>query len=174
VKLPPLRERMSDLPVLAAYLVAALSRDRKLVLSGETLVMLKGHTWPGNVRELRNALEHAAAVCGGNVLLPTHFPEELRNVVPRSSATGPHALDGVLHEWIEMRLRENPSYDVLHGELEGRLLAALLPRYEGKPTLLARALDMNRATLRKKLRGVQGVTDEPEQESSESNEENQP
>jgi DNA-binding protein Fis len=69
---------------------------------------------------------------------------------------------------VESRLREKLDYDALHGELESRLLAALLPRYEGKPTLLARALDMNRATLRKKLRGLQGLTDEVEEEKSES------
>jgi DNA-binding protein Fis len=65
---------------------------------------------------------------------------------------------------VDARLREKPDYDTLHGELEGRLLAALLPRYEGKPTLLARALDMNRATLRKKLRGIHGVAAEPGEE----------
>ncbi|WP_156346168.1 hypothetical protein [Verrucomicrobium spinosum] len=44
------------------------------------------------------------------------------------------------------------KYDALHEELESRLLAALLPRFENKPTVLAREMDMNRATLRKKLR----------------------
>jgi DNA-binding NtrC family response regulator len=50
------------------------------------------------------------------------------------------------------------AFVVLAGER--RLLAALLPRYEGKPTLLARALRMNRATLRKKLRGIHDVPDD--------------
>jgi DNA-binding NtrC family response regulator len=165
VKLPPLRERVSDVPALASYLLAGLARDRKLALSVDTLEMLKGHTWPGNVRELRNALEHAAAVCGGNVLLPAHFPEELRNTAACTGDPRPNNLEAALHEWVEARLHDQPSYDALHGELEGKLLATLLPRYEGKPTLLARAMDMNRATLRKKLRGIQGVTEEPEEES---------
>jgi DNA-binding NtrC family response regulator len=168
VKLPPLRERMSDLPALSAYLLAGIAGNRKLVLAEDTISMLKACTWPGNVRELRNALEHAVAVCGGSILLPTHFSEELRNAAANGGAPGPSTLDAALHEWVESRLREKLDYDALHGELESRLLAALLPRYEGKPTLLARALDMNRATLRKKLRGRQGSTEEVEEEKSES------
>lgn len=165
VKLPPLRERVSDLPALCSYLLAGITRDRKLSLAEETLQILKAHTWPGNVRELRNVLEHAVAVCGGNVLLPTHLPRELRDAVTQGAISAPGALDTALHEWVEARLRDGLNYDTLHGELEGRLLAALLPRYEGKPTLLARALDMNRATLRKKLRGMQGVAAEPDDET---------
>jgi DNA-binding NtrC family response regulator len=165
VKLPPLRERLSDVPALAAYLLAGIARDRKLALAEDALSLLKAHTWPGNVRELRNALEHAAAVCGGNVILPAHLPDELRNAVAHGGSSAPNALDAALHEWVEARLRDPLSYDALHAELESRLLAALLPRYEGKPTLLARALDMNRATLRKKLRGIHGVVSEPDEET---------
>ena len=57
------------------------------------------------------------------------------------------------------KLRDGLNYDAIHDELEGKLLFTLLPRYEGKPTLLARALDMNRATLRKKLRQA-GLSDD--------------
>ncbi len=165
VKLPPLRERVSDLPALCSYLLAGIARDRKVSLAEETLQILKAYPWPGNVRELRNALEHAVAVCGGNVLLPTHLPRELRDAVAQGAISAPGALDIALHEWVETRLREGLNYDTLHAELEGRLLAALLPRYEGKPTLLARALDMNRATLRKKLRGMHGVAPESDDET---------
>lgn len=165
VKLPSLRERVSDLPALCAYLIAGISRERKLALAEDTLALLKAHSWPGNVRELRNALEHAAAVCGGNVLLPVHLPPELRDAVAHGTASAPGTLDAALHEWVEARLSDGLDYDALHGELESRLLAALLPRYEGKPTLLARALNMNRATLRKKLRGMLGVAPEQEDET---------
>lgn len=166
VKLPPLRERVSDLPTLCACLLAGIGRDRRLTLSEEALALLKMHPWPGNVRELRNALEHATAVCGGSVILPDHLPREVRKASGAGTAAAPSALDAALHEWLELKLSEGADYDTLHEELERRLLGSLLPRYEGKPTLLARALNMNRATLRKKLRGVQGVREDPESESS--------
>lgn len=165
VKLPPLRERAGDLPALCSYLLAGIASGRKLALSGEALHLLKAHAWPGNVRELRNALEHAAAVCGGGVILPAHLPGELLGTAPHTAAGSSGALDAAIHEWLEGRLRDGADYGALHDEMEHKLLAALLPRYEGKPTLLARELNMNRATLRKKLRGMQGLAVEPDGES---------
>jgi DNA-binding NtrC family response regulator len=161
VKLPALRERMGDLPALCSHLLAGITRGRRLSLSEDALALLRTWHWPGNVRELRNALEHAVAVCGGTVILRTHLPAELRTGPARQS--GAMGFDAVLEEWIEERLQQGANYDSMHDDLERRLLAALLPRYEGKPTLLARALDMNRATLRKKLRGMQGVREEPDE-----------
>ena len=150
VRLPPLRERLSDLPVLCAYLLAGIAQDRALTISHGALHQLQQHTWPGNVRELRNALERAAAVCGGKVLLPQHLPEGLDVGQPGDVSVGP--VDGAIQGWLEAKLAGGAKYDEIQSALEGRLLAALLPRYEGRPTLMARDLDMNRATLRKKLR----------------------
>jgi DNA-binding NtrC family response regulator len=159
VKLPSLSARISDLPALCSYLLAGIAKDRALTLSEDALAMLRRHDWPGNVRELRNVLEHAAAVCSGNFILPQHLPAELRLAGNGAKTSVAGSLDAVLHEWLEMRLTDGVNYDAIHDELEGKLLAALLPRYEGKPTLLARALDMNRATLRKKLRAL-GLADD--------------
>lgn len=155
VKLPALRERMSDVPALCSYLLARMDGGRSLSLTDEALDLLLRHNWPGNVRELRGALEHAAAVCGGATILPQHLPAELRaGAAARPACIG--RLDAALTEWLEQKLGQGLGYDAIHDELESRLLAVLLPRFEGKPTLLARALDMNRATLRKKLRDSTG------------------
>jgi len=161
VRLPALAERASDLPALCSYLLAGIAGERKLSLSADALATLQGHSWPGNVRELRNMLEHAAAVCSGSVIQTSHLPTELRQRAGGAVRESP-ALDAVLHEWLDLRLRQGRTYDALHDELEGKLLEALLPRFEGKPTLLASALDMNRATLRKKLRGMLGMADPDE------------
>lgn len=152
VHLPPLRERLSDIPGLCSYLLASVAGDRKLAVSEEALSLLLRHDWPGNVRELRNVIEHAAAVCTGPLILPAHLPRDVVSSPAGETSGFISGLDAALHEWIEARLREGLKYDALHDELESRLLAALLPRFENKPTVLARELDMNRATLRKKLR----------------------
>jgi DNA-binding NtrC family response regulator len=159
VRLPALRERLSDLPALCSYLLAQIARDRRLALSPEALNLLMLHSWPGNVRELRNALEHAAAVCAGPVILPQHLPTELRQSAGQGTASPGSGLPAALVLWLDSRLRDGLNYDAIHDELEAQLLSALLPRYENKPTLLARALDMNRATLRRKLR-ASGLTDD--------------
>ncbi len=162
VRLPALWERLSDLPALCSYLLATLAPGRRLALSSDSLGVLQSYAWPGNVRELRNALEHAIAVCPGQTILPTHLPQEVRDAATTDSFTPASGLDAALHEWLDARLREpGTDYDAIHEELESRLLSALLPRYAHKPTVLARELRMNRATLRKKLRGQDGE-EEPE------------
>ncbi len=153
VQLPALAERASDVPALCAYLLARIRKGdaNELALSEEALAVLQRHSWPGNVRELRSALEHAATVSNGSIILERNLPADLLAAAGDAPAATA-LLDRVLPEWIERRLPVAKTYDALHGELEARLLATLLPRYEGKPTLLARALSMNRATLRKRLR----------------------
>ena len=155
VKLPALWERMSDLPALCSFLLATIAPGRRLALSQEALSVLQSYSWPGNVRELRNSLEHAVAVCTGTAILATHLPKELVTAAAGRTYSPSSTLDSALHEWLDARLREpGTMYDALHDELESRLLTALLPRYDHKPTVLARELQMNRATLRKKLRGT--------------------
>ena len=64
IRLPPLRERLEDLPALCAVLLAKVVEGRgasALTVSAEALRRLAGHRWPGNVRELHNVLEQAAA-----------------------------------------------------------------------------------------------------------------
>ena len=152
VRLPPLRERRSDLPALCAVVLARAAGARTIGLSEQALQLLGAYGWPGNVRELRNVLERAVAVCGGAVILPEHLPEAVRRAVPDDAVAEEVRLDSALHEWLERRLSGAADYASLHDDLEFRLLTQLLARFDGKPTVLARELDMNRATLRRKLR----------------------
>jgi DNA-binding NtrC family response regulator len=161
VPLPPLCARRSDIPALAAYLLANLARDRQLGLAAETVHQLQQYDWPGNVRELRNVLERAAAVCTGPVILPTHLPPELTRAASGQAAAGADPttqLDEALRDWLDHRIAAGKDYDALLAECEARLLSLLLPRYDHKPTYLARALNVNRATLRKRLRTL-GLAD---------------
>jgi DNA-binding NtrC family response regulator len=71
VAMPPLRERLDDLPDLAAALLESLNRKHGRSVKGlspEVLEALHRYTWPGNVRELRNALERALVTCSGEIL----------------------------------------------------------------------------------------------------------
>ena len=68
VTLPPLRERMEDIPALARHILAELRPSAPPRLTDAALVLLAAHSWPGNVRELRNALERAVSLKRGGVL----------------------------------------------------------------------------------------------------------
>jgi|UniRef100_UPI003784D314 DNA-binding NtrC family response regulator len=148
VTLPPLTERTSDIPSLAASFLD----DR--VLSAEAMAALKAHLWPGNVRELKAAMAHASAVCSGSTLLPHHLPANLQN-----TEDGNHLEDTMkrgLAAWLDQKTtgadETMPAYDDLLETVEAAMLETLLKRFDGKPTRLAAALKMNRATLRRKLK----------------------
>jgi transcriptional regulator with PAS, ATPase and Fis domain len=76
ITVPPLRDRLSDLPLLAEHLVrrasATLHRETP-VISPEAMEVLRLHRWPGNVRELENCLTRAVVVSTGDVIRPYHL-----------------------------------------------------------------------------------------------------
>jgi transcriptional regulator with PAS, ATPase and Fis domain len=77
ISLPPLRQRMSDLPVLAEALIESLNRKHLCSVtnvSDEVMEAFKKYSWPGNVRELRNVLERAVIMAGENTIQMTHLP----------------------------------------------------------------------------------------------------
>jgi DNA-binding NtrC family response regulator len=161
VTLPPLAERVEDVPALASYLLGCAAPGREWVLAPESLACLKAHGWPGNVRELAAAMRHAAAVCTGSTVLPRHLPV---SVACAGHAEGmghlEEALKRALAAWMDQKLTGPeaawPDYDALLARVEKNMLESLLLRFEDKPTRLAAALNMNRATLRRKLRELLG------------------
>ncbi|MFN0083893.1 MAG: sigma-54-dependent transcriptional regulator [Blastocatellia bacterium] len=80
IKLPPLRERREDLPLLAEFMVRELSErhGRAIrIVSPEVLEIFARHFWPGNVHELRNVIEHAIVVCEGQRIEKQHLPSQM-------------------------------------------------------------------------------------------------
>ncbi|MFQ5740932.1 MAG: sigma-54-dependent transcriptional regulator [Acidobacteriota bacterium] len=78
--LPPLRERLGDLPLLAQHFIEQFNRKHKAqveTLRKETLVIMKNYPWPGNVRELRNVIERAVVLAGEKWIDPHHLPPYL-------------------------------------------------------------------------------------------------
>lgn len=159
VNLPPLAERTEDIPPLAAALLKQAAPGRELTFSVEAMSVLKSYDWPGNVRELSAALQHAAAVCAAPPLLPRHLPASL-TANPENAGHLENTLQRAIVAWLDQRLTceegDFPEYDRLLADLERPLLAELLVRFDDKPTRLAASLNMNRATLRRKLRELLG------------------
>jgi transcriptional regulator with PAS, ATPase and Fis domain len=79
IELPPLRERRSDIDLLAAHFVSLLN-DRygtEKRIHPDTLERLRAHDWPGNIRELLHAIESCMVVCEASQILPEHLPTAL-------------------------------------------------------------------------------------------------
>ncbi len=87
--LPPLRDRVNDIPLLAGHLLAkqcALSGRPRADVSPEALGILMDWPWPGNVRELQNALEYALIKCKEGPIRPEHLPPSVCKGRPRVTA----------------------------------------------------------------------------------------
>jgi two-component system response regulator AtoC len=81
IKLPPLRDRPEDIPLLARYFCSLLAAQRKgspKSLSDEAIAVLSAYKWPGNVRELRNSIEQSYTLSRDQVILPEHLPVEVK------------------------------------------------------------------------------------------------
>jgi DNA-binding NtrC family response regulator len=86
IKLPSLRERPEDVPLLIHHFLNKISKDRDIKISPEADMILKAYRWSGNVRELENVIERAALLAPNGVIEPMHLPEEISN------STTPNAL----------------------------------------------------------------------------------
>lgn len=82
LRLPALRERKEDIPLIANFLLQKLARKSNTNakrLSQDAIQLLMSYDWPGNVRELENTMQHSAVLAQGELILKNDFPEELRN-----------------------------------------------------------------------------------------------
>ena len=92
ITVPPLRERGSDIPLLARYFVDRFCRDLKkkpLALSPAALETLQTYRWPGNVRELQNCIERAVILADGDSILPRHLNLSFVEATPADEAAQP-------------------------------------------------------------------------------------
>jgi transcriptional regulator with PAS, ATPase and Fis domain len=82
LKIPPLRERKGDIPILASTFLTRYAKEIGKPLNfidENTMKLLMEYEWPGNVRELQNIIERAVLLADGEIIQPAHLAEELRN-----------------------------------------------------------------------------------------------
>jgi DNA-binding NtrC family response regulator len=131
IHLPPLRDRMSDLPALVAYLLRELGSS-PAVLTDEVMKTLHNYPWPGNIRELKNVLERALLLSPkGATLRQSHF----------SSLAGNH-----LHQ-------SAPNQRTVQ-EVEEHHIRTVLDQMEGDIEKTAKSLNISRATLYRRLKEI--------------------
>ena len=133
VRLPPLRERKEDIPLLIDHFLGRFSASLGREISGvspEVLQLLLGHDYPGNIRELESTLEHACVLCAGGPVALDHLPApwQERTAVP---------VDGLAAEI---------------SEHEAQFIRDALERHGWHREAAARELGIHKATLFKKIR----------------------
>jgi PAS domain S-box-containing protein len=98
IALPPLRERMDDLPMLADHFLKTLNKKfNKSIesISDDVHRVFISYTWPGNIRELEHTLEHAFVICRGKTITIDHLPDNFAGTMAKVSTLSPdeNALD---------------------------------------------------------------------------------
>jgi DNA-binding NtrC family response regulator len=130
LRVPALRDRLDDLPGLAARIVANRPLD------ANALPVLRAHNWPGNLRELVDVLTESAAAGGSGPILREHLPHDLRvrAGLPRTQPTKPLDLDAILEavekRLIQLALRKANNHQTEAADLLGVFRARLARRLD--------------------------------------------
>ncbi|PZU09981.1 MAG: sigma-54-dependent Fis family transcriptional regulator, partial [Sphingobium sp.] len=155
---PPLRERIGDVPALCRHLLARIATQpgmRSLGLTDDALAMLMQHGWPGNVRQLQNALFRAAVLCDGDALTPQDFPQIAAHISARSGADihliHPRPAPPTHREGAGITLFEGDGHVRQLADIEADVIRLAIGHYRGRMTEVARRLGIGRSTLYRKL-----------------------
>ncbi len=137
IKLPPLRDRKEDIPVLTAHFIKKYAKQEEKQIddiSPEALELLMAYNWPGNVRELENAIERAVVLASTNKITTKDLPPAVRSIGERKI----YESDETLATWIE--------------KLEEQALRQALLENEGNISKTAKKLGIGRATIYRKAK----------------------
>ncbi len=163
IRLPPLRERIDDVPDLAASFLKAAQRDGEplKVLSTDALKLMQQYHWPGNVRELENLVRRLAALYADETISAEIVQNEL-NLADRAGFTAKSGTADVatvvetelaqLFREYEPNLPPPGVYQRILDKVEVPLISTVLNLCSGNQIKAAELLGLNRNTLRKKIR----------------------
>ena len=171
IHMPPLRERMDDLPLLVEHFLAKFRFKPDAIpttISEEAMGRLMGHDWPGNVRELENAIERAVVLSRGQPIMPDHLPLAESPAAAGGKARSRRAAEkaGAAEEGVTAEVEASGSDGNGSGDgmassgtfkeavesLEKRLIAEALQRNGGNRSKAAEELGIYRRLLYAKMR----------------------
>ena len=153
LRLPPLRERREDIPLLAEHLLvrAARGKDVANLISQEAINVLTAYDWPGNVREMANVMEYAFILSGGKAITAEHLPA---SVTGRTSSSPSSAM--VSASVVDDKVM------TLH-ELELQYISKVLDQNEGNKPETAKQLGISLKTLYNR---VNAMSQQPDSRAS--------
>ena len=161
LRLPPLRDRVEDIPDLARSFLLRASREGlpAKTIDQPALDRLKIHSWPGNVRELENLVRRICALYGEDLITSRIIERELQEQAPPPMGEdGPMTLSALVERHLSSHFADQPDgvpapglYDRILEEMERPLIRLTLAATRGNQVRAADILGLNRNTLRKKI-----------------------
>ncbi len=153
LRIPPLRDRRGDIPLLASHFLKQMVRESGIErsFSDEMLRIMTEYDWPGNVRELENAIERACALSSGPVLHMGDLPTQLQNFRMQRAAAFPDEAD---EAGIDRALRGGAASRgiVSIAELEKQAILGTIQQLKGDKLMAAKLLGIGKTTLYRKLK----------------------
>ncbi|MBI5755585.1 MAG: sigma-54-dependent Fis family transcriptional regulator [Nitrospirae bacterium] len=143
IVIPPLRERIEDIPLLMEHFLNNFSRSKKRKMEGfspESMNILLDYAWPGNIRELENLIERVVILKGEGAITPQDLPDKVVNSVRGNSSVFLSLPDSGIN-----------LKDVIE-EFENNLILQALQKAQGVKNKAAQLLSLNRTTLVEKLK----------------------
>jgi two-component system response regulator AtoC len=147
IVLPPLRERLTDVPMLADHFLRVYSTARRregLHFAPDVLRCLLSYNWPGNVRELQNVIERAVVTTQGGIITPENLPPTLRDGAEAHARSVPPAEGHAL--------RKSQSFDEAVEDFERSVLAHALEQTDWNQTSAAKMLGMSFRAIRYRVK----------------------
>src|SRR5271155_4836218 len=145
ISLPTLRERRSDIPILAAFFLERLAPERTVMVSGNAMKALLAYDWPGNVRELENCLERAVALGDQRIIEVNDLPSTIAHAEIRSEpAESPGSAE------FSSRSADLRATDL--EDIERATIERVFSQVKGDKALAGKMLGISRATLYRKLK----------------------
>jgi two-component system response regulator HydG len=144
LRVPPLRERLDDLPLLAAHFLRKHGGERPPSLHPDALEAMTAYSWPGNVRELENAVLHAIALHHGDVIGPESLPATISGRTRSPSNAVTVGDDDLLEPLTEAKRRASSTF-------EKRYLVKVMEKAKGSVSEAARLAGLDRTNFRRLL-----------------------
>ena len=157
--MPPLRDRPEDLTLLANHFLrmyaTGLSQGQ-VYLAPESIRIFNSYSWRGNIRELENVIKRAVVLAGSGPILPEHLPDHLVEAgsqLVEADGRFENRLNRLIREYLaqNQETQDGHIYDNLVQSLEKQLFKIMLDKHFGKQVSVAKALGINRNTLKRKI-----------------------
>lgn len=141
ITLPPLRERIEDVPLLANCFIRKYNQTLSLdiqAISPEAMALLSSCEWPGNVRDLENAIQSAMILCTASIIRPEHLPDRVKGYDQA--------------EVLTLTKDEGSGIREMNAQMEKELILEALKKNNYNRTLTANLLNISRKTLFNKMK----------------------
>ena len=145
IEIPPLRQRIDDIPLLSEHFVQRYAPNRKLTISPEAMAFLASYSWPGNVRELRNVIQRAALFAEHEITLHD-LPTEITLL---------NSTDHIIHSCSVCFAEKGLEFNRVINCLEYKLLSEALKQADGNQSNAAKLLNLSLSTFRDKWKKYQ-------------------